>query len=79
MSRMTRRRALSSVTVDGVPELISKLIPMLHVKDPDEERRFYEQLVVCRSNGWSSRATCAISVDLAAERRQLEPGGDKRR
>jgi hypothetical protein len=27
-----------------VPELITKLIPSLHVKDPNEERRFYEQL-----------------------------------
>jgi predicted enzyme related to lactoylglutathione lyase len=27
-----------------MPELISKLIPILHVKDPGAERRFYEQL-----------------------------------
>jgi catechol 2,3-dioxygenase-like lactoylglutathione lyase family enzyme len=27
-----------------VTELITKLVPILHVKDPDAERRFYEQL-----------------------------------
>ena len=26
------------------PDLITKLIPILHVEDPDAERRFYEQL-----------------------------------
>jgi hypothetical protein len=25
-------------------DLITKLLPILHVKDPDAERRFYEQL-----------------------------------
>jgi predicted enzyme related to lactoylglutathione lyase len=27
-----------------MPNLITKLIPILHVEDPDAERRFYEQL-----------------------------------
>jgi catechol 2,3-dioxygenase-like lactoylglutathione lyase family enzyme len=27
-----------------VPDLITKLVPILHVADPDAERRFYEQL-----------------------------------
>lgn len=27
-----------------MPDLITKLLPILHVKDPDAERRFYEQL-----------------------------------
>jgi catechol 2,3-dioxygenase-like lactoylglutathione lyase family enzyme len=27
-----------------MPNLITKLLPILHVEDPDAERRFYEQL-----------------------------------
>ena len=28
-------------------DLITKLVPILHVKDPSVERRFYEQLGLC--------------------------------
>jgi catechol 2,3-dioxygenase-like lactoylglutathione lyase family enzyme len=31
-------------TISDVADLITKLAPILHVKDPDAERRFYEQL-----------------------------------
>jgi catechol 2,3-dioxygenase-like lactoylglutathione lyase family enzyme len=31
-------------TIADVSDLITKLLPILHVKDPDAERRFYEQL-----------------------------------
>jgi catechol 2,3-dioxygenase-like lactoylglutathione lyase family enzyme len=30
--------------IEGMPDLITKLVPILHVEDPDAERRFYEQL-----------------------------------
>jgi catechol 2,3-dioxygenase-like lactoylglutathione lyase family enzyme len=32
------------MTMGDVPDLITKLLPILHVPDPDAERRFYEQL-----------------------------------
>ena len=31
-------------TVGSMSDLITKLVPILHVQDPDAERRFYEQL-----------------------------------
>ena len=31
-------------SISDVADLITKLAPILHVKDPDAERRFYEQL-----------------------------------
>jgi hypothetical protein len=31
-------------TIRNMSDLITKLVPILHVQDPDAERRFYEQL-----------------------------------
>ncbi len=31
-------------TIGSMSDLITKLVPILHVEDPDAERRFYEQL-----------------------------------
>ncbi len=31
-------------TMGNMSDLITKLVPILHVEDPDAERRFYEQL-----------------------------------
>jgi catechol 2,3-dioxygenase-like lactoylglutathione lyase family enzyme len=31
-------------TIEAMSDLITKLVPILHVEDPDAERRFYEQL-----------------------------------
>ena len=31
-------------TIGTMSDLITKLVPILHVEDPDAERRFYEQL-----------------------------------
>lgn len=31
-------------TIGNMSDLITKLVPILHVQDPDAERRFYEQL-----------------------------------
>ena len=31
-------------TIGSMSDLITKLVPILHVADPDAERRFYEQL-----------------------------------
>jgi catechol 2,3-dioxygenase-like lactoylglutathione lyase family enzyme len=31
-------------TIETMSDLITKLVPILHVEDPDAERRFYEQL-----------------------------------
>jgi catechol 2,3-dioxygenase-like lactoylglutathione lyase family enzyme len=32
------------LTIEIMSDLITKLVPILHVQDPDAERRFYEQL-----------------------------------
>jgi hypothetical protein len=32
-------------------DLITKLLPILHVADPDAERRFYHKLGGCGSSG----------------------------
>ncbi len=36
--------AARSGTIGTMSDLITKLVPILHVGDPDAERRFYEQL-----------------------------------
>jgi len=38
-----QRRYLRRDTIGIVNDLITKLVPILHVEDPDAERRFYEQ------------------------------------
>jgi catechol 2,3-dioxygenase-like lactoylglutathione lyase family enzyme len=35
---------LAATTIEVMTDLITKLLPILHVEDPDKERRFYEQL-----------------------------------
>jgi catechol 2,3-dioxygenase-like lactoylglutathione lyase family enzyme len=39
-----RARVVWPGTIGSMTELITKLVPILHVQDPDAERRFYEQL-----------------------------------
>src|SRR5712692_7216744 len=39
-----RVAAIGCGTIGDMADLITKLVPILHVKDPDAERRFYEQL-----------------------------------
>jgi catechol 2,3-dioxygenase-like lactoylglutathione lyase family enzyme len=35
---------LTAGTIEAMTDLITKLVPILHVQDPDAERRFYEKL-----------------------------------
>src|SRR6266851_1997121 len=39
-----RVAAIGCGTIGDMSDLITKLVPILHVKDPSAERRFYEQL-----------------------------------
>jgi hypothetical protein len=39
-----RVAAIGCGTIGDMSDLIAKLVPILHVKDPSVERRFYEQL-----------------------------------
>jgi catechol 2,3-dioxygenase-like lactoylglutathione lyase family enzyme len=35
---------LTAGTIEAMTDLITRLVPILHVQDPDAERRFYEKL-----------------------------------
>jgi predicted enzyme related to lactoylglutathione lyase len=63
--------------IDGMPDLITKLVPILHVEDPDAERRFYEQLGLRTTyEGPEYRRFLAVGNDAVEFGLSRSPGAD---
>jgi predicted enzyme related to lactoylglutathione lyase len=64
-------------TIEGMSDLITRLVPILHVEDPDAERRFYEQLGLRTTyEGPEYPDFIAVGNDAVEFGLSRRPGGD---
>jgi predicted enzyme related to lactoylglutathione lyase len=64
-------------TIGRMSDLITKLVPILHVQDPDAERRFYEQLGLCTTyEGPEYPGFIAVGNDAVEFGLSRRPGAD---
>ena len=62
-------------TIGSMSDLITKLLPILHVADPDAERRFYNKLGL-RTTYEGPERQLAVQ-DRVVEAVQFQPDGDR--